>query len=684
VGVRPYLDFDLTVEARPEGRVAIRVLGSPAGEASAETDWPFLPVEVENLVLTFGRVRTITRRSGEVEVDKARSFGRRLHEAVFAGDVGECFRRSLDEAERSGAGLRIRMRLAGAGDLRDTPWELLYSDHLGRFLAASTATPVVRYLELARTARPLTMSPPLTVLTVVSGPRGQVPLDTDAEWERLSAALRPLGGMVELERLESPTLEALQARLRRRPVNILHFVGHGGWDPASDEGVLVFESAAGDAHPVGIELLGMLVHDHDDLRLVVLNSCEGARSAQDDPFAGMAQGLIRHGVPAVVAMQFEITDAAAIAFSKVFYEALADGYPVDAATGEGRKAILGAGNRLEWCTPALYLRSPDGRLFDVAVPDEPLATRSEPPAPSVEPERPSGGGRTTDRVESAAQPPAPGIVIEPEAMLARAGSIKDVYVHPDIPADKLTNARAGMEVPAGESVKVVIDTTLFGSAKVGVVLTDVALHHRQSGGSPAVHLQYADIRQADVAVAGDTVVSNKVAVGDVVIDCGGTAARPDQIVRIIELARGREVPPTELSAGENAVLAALASIDAGSRYETHPWIPTAKVDAVRTRLGLPTEEAVLCVVDTSVMGWGGKGLAFTGAAVHVPHPDREDAAVAVGWEEIDPDVVEVVKESFFSKVVRIGDHVVDLQGADVSVPGLVRALVAAAHAARSR
>ena len=108
-----------------------------------------------------------------------------------------------------------------------------------------------------------------------------------------------------------------------------------------------------------------MLHDHRSLRLAVLNSCEGARGGRTDPFSGTAQSLIQQGIPAVVAMQFEITDDAAITFAHELYEAVADGYPLDAAIAEARKAIRGQPNPVEWATPVLYLRAPDGRIFDI-------------------------------------------------------------------------------------------------------------------------------------------------------------------------------------------------------------------------------------------------------------------------------------------------------------------------------
>ena len=137
-----------------------------------------------------------------------------------------------------------------------------------------------------------------------------------------------------------------------------------------------------------------MLADETSLRLAVLNSCEGARTSSDDPFAGTAASLVHREIPAVVAMQFEITDRAAIVFGGEFYAALADGYPVDSALAEARKAIFADQNDVEWGTPVLFMRVADGRIFDVAVdpasekPALPETTPvvPPPPPPAVEPE----------------------------------------------------------------------------------------------------------------------------------------------------------------------------------------------------------------------------------------------------------------------------------------------------------
>ena len=85
----------------------------------------------------------------------------------------------------------------------------------------------------------------------------------------------------------------------------------------------------------------------------------------EDPFSGVATSLIEREIPAVIGMQFEITDRSAIVFASEFYAALADGYPVDSAMAEARKAIYADENDVEWATPVLFMRVQDGLLFEV-------------------------------------------------------------------------------------------------------------------------------------------------------------------------------------------------------------------------------------------------------------------------------------------------------------------------------
>lgn len=359
------LNFDVVIEARGEGYTT-RVLSSPAGEAQTDFTLPFSDEGLQNFILamklSIGQERRRVRRIESPERRLLEDFGARLFRAVFAGHVRECLGRSLLAAEHSDAGLRIRLRLPGA--LANIPWEYLYDAEYG-FLGLSPETVLVRYLETPVPVRPFAISPPLRILAMISAPADVPHLDGEEEWDKLNDALGELirSGMVQVDRLEAGNLAALQVSLRRARYHVLHFIGHGGYNEQAQDGALGFEGSDGRTRLVTGRDLGIMIRGHRSLRMVVLNACEGARSAEDDPFGGVAQALVRQGIPAVVAMQFEITDKAALVFSHSFYEAIADGLPVDTSIVEARRSIFARGNEVEWATPVLYLRSSDGQVF---------------------------------------------------------------------------------------------------------------------------------------------------------------------------------------------------------------------------------------------------------------------------------------------------------------------------------
>jgi hypothetical protein len=92
----------------------------------------------------------------------------------------------------------------------------------------------------------------------------------------------------------------------------------------------------------------------------------------------MAAVLVRRGLPAVLAMQYEISDEAAIEFTTSFYRALVANLPIDAAVSEARKAIsLAVAGSLEWGTPALFMRAPDGIIWKLDKEEPPMTSEAE-------------------------------------------------------------------------------------------------------------------------------------------------------------------------------------------------------------------------------------------------------------------------------------------------------------------
>jgi hypothetical protein len=359
-----YVDFDVVITRDPDGYV-VRLPGhrGPDGEPlSAPFALPFSPTELAGFMVAVGPPRVSSRRLVPVSqrVGDVRELGQRLGDALLAGAVGATFRSQVDAATSSGADVRLRLDLEGAPDLQPVPWEYLYSAELGRFLTLSNRTPIVRQVRAFGVPVPVVVTPPLRVLVMISSPRDVPALAVDRERQLLEATTKDLvdAGLLELVVLDNATLPALQRALLD-PFHVLHFVGHGGFDRELDQGVLVLERDDGTAHRVTGDRLGTLLHDARDLQLAVLNACEGARTSGRDAFSGVGQALVQQGLPAVVAMQTEISDRAALVFSHELYSYLTRGLGIDAAICEVRKAMATSDEASEWGT-AVLLRSARG------------------------------------------------------------------------------------------------------------------------------------------------------------------------------------------------------------------------------------------------------------------------------------------------------------------------------------
>ena len=362
---KEYLTFDLMLQGQA-GDYRALIIDSPAGQDKNQFEMLFQPDQLTDLL----------NRISMNDQAAAKELGQGLFDTVYDARLQSLLNRSLDEAERQAKGLRIRLRLSDTPELINLPWEYLYDPAFQRFYALSADTPIVRFLDLPDRMGSVRVEPPLKVLVMLSAPSDYPPLDVEAEWSRLKKALEPMegGGLLQVERMDQATLPLLQQKLRQNNYHIFHFIGHGTIDDATQQGALLFEMDNGSGQLVDSRLLSTLLYDEKTLRLVVLNACQGGQTWAKNPFGGVAQGLVQQGIPAVVAMQFPVTDQAAIAFSQGFYSALADLSPIDMAISEARKAMFFAGNAVEWGTPVLYLRASNAQIFNPAQEAAPAPT----------------------------------------------------------------------------------------------------------------------------------------------------------------------------------------------------------------------------------------------------------------------------------------------------------------------
>ena len=312
---------------------------------------------------------------------RPREVGDRLFHALFSGPVGDFFKRSFVEpAGDLGLRLRIEADTARIGSL-DLPWELLRWTDRGEFLALSRWSPIVRFPDVPRSIpRRLRqrIEPPLRILVAMANPPSSGALDLNQEWDVLQKACSAIPG-VEIKLVQEASLAGIRRALGGLPrFHVLHFMGHGRFDPATGDGSLLLA----DRGPTKGPALAQILHDFPSLRLAVLNACHTARATTGegrDPFAGVAAALLQQGLRAVVGMQAPITNDAAVRFSGAFYNALAKGEPIDTAMSEARTAVYEADPEgSEWATPVLFLRGP-GRLFDAERKESPTLPDPLPP-----------------------------------------------------------------------------------------------------------------------------------------------------------------------------------------------------------------------------------------------------------------------------------------------------------------
>jgi hypothetical protein len=323
----------------------------------------------------------------------AEDFGGRLATSLFTGPVGALYDSAVARARaQERRGVRLTLSLADTPELLEVPWEFLYLRPT--FLASQRRTPIVRYLDVGGATHVQQIDGEVRILGVVASPKNLSALDVESERRRVVHAVEKVRrhGLVHLEWLDPATPRSLRQKLQDDTFHVLHFVGHSDYSKDSNEGFICLEDDAGDCAQVTGTVLANLLGDQPTLRLAVLNSCEGARTSLTDPYAGIATTLVKLGLPAVVAMQFEISDGAAITFAEELYTSLIGRQdPVDAAVAEARKAVLTEVNEIEWATPVLFLRNSDGALFNFTKPP-PQLPALPPPTPPTTPGDGGGGG----------------------------------------------------------------------------------------------------------------------------------------------------------------------------------------------------------------------------------------------------------------------------------------------------
>lgn len=322
------------------------------------------PTGFGRIIAMHERIKAYTNRErGNLPNDEElMHFGGLLFETLLQGDV----RRLYDEARTRQRRQRLDLVLTSMISwISEKPWEFAYDTGRRSFLATEEIH-FVRNVLTNVPADPIVRADgSLHILAAAAQPVGFGRLSIDQEVEVVRRGFEPLirAGLVTLDVLPRATPALLHDHLSSGAYHVVHFIGHGVYDDARREGCLVFENDRGGEYRIGERALREIFCKRG-LSLVFLNACESGRGGRAEFNKGVAQSLVAHGLPALVANQYSVLDSSATSFAQRFYGSVAQGQSVGEAAREARIAVNYSlhGELIDWAVPVLYARDPGMRL----------------------------------------------------------------------------------------------------------------------------------------------------------------------------------------------------------------------------------------------------------------------------------------------------------------------------------
>ncbi|WNG49123.1 CHAT domain-containing protein [Archangium minus] len=431
-----YSEFHLRVTQNGPDLYRVAVLSSPVGSTSATTP---LRLNVSRLRELCHQIQAalLQSRSRDAAIDSELArIGEELYEAIFPqGQVRDVLTASLGvlfSSEEQQQRLRLCLHFdpddAELAWLAEFPWDVLWIPQVfpARHAALDHRLSIVRWLDVTRPARSPTFASPLRVLLVRAGARGYGGLQYQAEQDSITDALSNISG-VRCESLDMPTRQELRRKLRVFNPHVLHFMGHGKVDENTGSGWVYLRDEMGNPALLRAKDVAELFSGPLTPQLVVLNACQSGRGTLSvNGHGSVAGALVSQGVAAVIAMQFTISDRAAMAFTAEFYTRFAEGASIDDAVTEGRLAMRSkVPDSFEWCTPALYMRAgAAGEMLQHAPSNS--STQTE-----------EGCDRAQDGLTSSSEPPPAPVPSQRSLILIRHEAYKQATEQPG-PSDAPT------------------------------------------------------------------------------------------------------------------------------------------------------------------------------------------------------------------------------------------------------
>lgn len=353
-----YADFELGLHRREENTYSMEIRYSEPG---SDTDIRTAPTVVLDVV----RLRSDTNNP---------AFGINLAKCLFSDTtVKEIFAQARAKASSQNMPLRLRLYIGPtAAELHSIRWETLQDPDNGSSLVMSEQILFSRYL-CSFDWRPIRRCPKsdLRALIVVASPTDiesyKLPrLDVEEEISRAKSALGPIHSK-ELASGGSATVDNLFSNLRDG-FDIVYLVCHGRL--LANDPLIYLEKEDGSTGVVkGSDVIGRLKELFVMPRLFVLASCQSAGSGEsastgdEGVLAALGPRLAEAGIPAVLAMQGNITIITLTKFMPVFFMELNRDGQIDRAMAVARGAVR---ERHDATIPVLFMRLKSGLIWYVA------------------------------------------------------------------------------------------------------------------------------------------------------------------------------------------------------------------------------------------------------------------------------------------------------------------------------
>ena len=320
-----------------------------------------VPTRWGNIITTHEQIKDYTNKAqGDLPGTEAMmAFGSDLFDTLFQGEV----RRLYDEARSRQRDQKLDIILTSMIPwIGEKPWEFAYDRVRESFLATEDVH-FVRNVLTAIPADPLKDDgKPLRILVASAQPVGFGQLSIEEEEKVIRRGFESLidQGLVSVKTLPRATPEAIHGHLQTGGYDALHFIGHGEFDDTTQEGYLIFEDDRGGEFRLGRRSVRELFCGRG-LSLVFLNACQSGQGGRADFNKGIAQALVQHGLPALVANQYSVLDSSATSFARHFYWSLAQGNSIGSAAREARIAVNYSltGELIDWAVPVVYAREPN-------------------------------------------------------------------------------------------------------------------------------------------------------------------------------------------------------------------------------------------------------------------------------------------------------------------------------------